>query len=271
MKDYIKKYPNIDGDGVPLSSDFCDWMVLIHGKVTDIGGVPIVTERVLSAKNVTSYRNVNHWSESGIIPDARAADSQDWRKYTLAEFLWVAAVAKLREFGVPLDSLKTAYSMIWEKGSIVMDAVVASCLTKVPVFLVLQSGGKAYATDQEGLWRLDGNLVYGDTLRINFNDIFQAQIEGADAYEPIYRLALTVSKPEYKVITALRKTGVESVSIKKTGKGNSRIEVVEIADKSKSAKQLVDDISYGEISIKVEKGQQAIRRITRKFNDDDDD
>lgn len=62
------------------------------------------------------YRVINHWDQSGLLPDGVKGDG-GWRKFTLPEMVWLKAMVRMRDFGLPLYKIAQARkgAMWWSK------------------------------------------------------------------------------------------------------------------------------------------------------------
>jgi DNA-binding transcriptional MerR regulator len=63
-----------------------------------------------------AYRVINHWDQSGLLPEGVKGDG-GWRKFTLPEMVWLKAMVRMRDFGLPLDKIARARNgaMRWSK------------------------------------------------------------------------------------------------------------------------------------------------------------
>jgi len=63
-----------------------------------------------------SYRVINHWHATGILPKGVSDDGVGWRKFTFIELVWLKAVSKFREFGFSLEKIAKVRDQImqWE-------------------------------------------------------------------------------------------------------------------------------------------------------------
>ena len=64
-----------------------------------------------------SYRVINHWHATGILPEGVSDEGNGWRKFTFIELVWLKAVTKLRDFGFSLEKIAMVRNQImqWEK------------------------------------------------------------------------------------------------------------------------------------------------------------
>ncbi|MBU0472084.1 MAG: MerR family transcriptional regulator, partial [Nanoarchaeota archaeon] len=61
-----------------------------------------------------SYRQINHWTEQGLIDDTRTKDSK-WRKFSLIDLVWIHIIRELKEFGFPNNKIKIVKETILDK------------------------------------------------------------------------------------------------------------------------------------------------------------
>ena len=52
-----------------------------------------------------TYRTINHWCSVGLLDDSRI-NSQGWRKFSMVELAFISIISALRNFGVPLETIK---------------------------------------------------------------------------------------------------------------------------------------------------------------------
>ena len=52
-----------------------------------------------------TYRTINHWCKMGLIDDSRT-NTQGWRKFSIVELALISIISTLRNFGIPLGTIK---------------------------------------------------------------------------------------------------------------------------------------------------------------------
>lgn len=95
--------------------DFCEYYSDEHKELHKK-----VRERKYTVKNTdVTYRVINHWDEKEILPDGSVSSPDGWRKFSLVELLWLHAVKKFREFGLPLETIKKIKELVlmWDAAS----------------------------------------------------------------------------------------------------------------------------------------------------------
>lgn len=227
-----------------------------------------LTSRIYTRRHTgISYRVLNHWAYSGIIPDVRTATAREhgaaeWRRFTIVEAIWINIVRKLREFGLSMPLLKTASDQIWESKGSKLAAAIIACGKRVVVFLLIDSEGNILITDQEGLVAADVETGFGTLLRININDVLCDALDARENYDPKFRMTDVLSPREYEILHMLRKSTTQRITIEKRS-GKAKSYVIE----SDSEFDNIDSVlspEYGEISLKIHDGRIASKKIKTK-------
>lgn len=79
---------------------------------------PKITEKImpLSITGV-SARNYFNWKKEGLIPESEESTNdtdRSWVRLNLIEYVWIKIVQSLREFGVPIDTIRISKTMMFE-------------------------------------------------------------------------------------------------------------------------------------------------------------
>ncbi|MGE3799470.1 MAG: MerR family transcriptional regulator [Candidatus Kapaibacterium sp.] len=65
-----------------------------------------VNEKLYTVKETDlTYRALNHWTELELLEDDRE-EGKGWRKFSMADLVWIRILTDLRYFGVPIEKLK---------------------------------------------------------------------------------------------------------------------------------------------------------------------
>lgn len=102
-----------------------------------------------------SYRTINHWAETGILPEG-VAKSGEWKKFSDLEVAWIKIIKCLRNYGLSLKKISGIRSQIlkWDKKTDtypVFENYVARTFVSDsdPYIVVFEDGAATLASMQE--------------------------------------------------------------------------------------------------------------------------
>lgn len=219
-----------------------------------------------------TYRVVNHWDESNLMPDGVVAGG--WRKFNYVEMTWLRIVQHLRDFGMPLKLILKAKEGIidWHKDT---DSyphfeyyVAAGLISDLDTYVAVAKDGRAglVSADEIPLLKFANNGPL-DLVLISIKGIIKAfGIKNI----PDPELTLTIGKKEGEIFAVLDGENKEV----KVGMKNRAINDVEttqslpVKDSFKEIdKKFKNSKFFGEVTIKYENGVQQSRevRTRRRF------
>jgi DNA-binding transcriptional MerR regulator len=229
----------------------------------------VLNDRRFSAKETNiSYRMVNHWKSLGILPEG-ASDSEGWSKFTLLELIWIRIAMKLRDFGMPLESLGEIKEQImdWHEKT-----------KNYPVFEYYV--GKAWLSDNDPyvIVSFDRFAEIGTALEIELSkylnsipsNVLQISIKSIlretgiqpKAAKPLHSL----SQAEEDLLGAIRMKPNKEIKVKLDDErritGIEEIEEeINPEEVSKAYQDMKESEAYGEVQIKYVKGKPIHQKI----------
>lgn len=261
-----KQHPHLlaGGDGYDLA--FANYTQSKGGKFLS----SFLNEKRYTIKDTEqTYRIINHWSSLCLLEDERT-DQSKWRKLSLLDLLWIHAVVELREFGFPLEKVRTVRESLFPrgaKGTIIpfFEFAIAEVIAhKTEQCLIVFDNGSATAISGE---MLDVNHRFSDIenyICINLNRVVSKVLKGKD-FSPAFRNVQTLNEDETEVLLNMRSGKYESVSVKMK---NGEIELIEATESIESQKKLIEllkDADYQNIEVKTRDGKIAsIKRTVKK-------
>lgn len=99
-----------------------------------------------------AYRVVSHWDDNGLLPRGVKSNGENWRKFSVVERVWIKAVDRLRDFGMPLSKIATACENImqWnEKEQTYLwfeYCIIRAWFSETDAYIIVLPNGKAHAT-----------------------------------------------------------------------------------------------------------------------------
>lgn len=213
-----------------------------------------------------TYRVINHWTEKGLLNDARADGSLGWRKFSLKDLLWLRILRELREFGLPLDKLKKTHRTLVQKNpEPVLEVAIGMCLKRYPVFLVVMNDGQADIANQPSIEFTDELHGYRPFIRINLNTIFR-EIMGdrTGKYAPLGHASFQLDGTEMDMLESIHDQNSDSVNVIKKDGNIARIETRKKVEGAARIVDLLNETGFGEVTVKVENGKPVHTEILKK-------
>lgn len=261
-----KQFPHLlaGGDGFDLA--FAQYT---QGKSGKLYSSYLNEKRHTIKDTEMTYRLINHWSSVGIFEDDRT-DQSKWRKLSLLDIFWIHSVVGLREFGFPLEKVRTVRESLFprtSKGVIIpfFEFAVAQVIAhKTEQCLIVFENGSATALSGE---MLDVNHRFSDIenyICINLNRIVSKVLKGKD-FSPAFLNVQTLNDDETEMLLQMRSGKYESVSVKmKDGK----VELIEATETMEAQKRLVEILQeedFQDIELMRRDGQTvSIKRKIQK-------
>lgn len=213
-----------------------------------------------------SYRVINHWTAQGLLDDDREDDSKDWRKLSLKDLLWLRVLRELRRFGLPLETLRTAYqslNYVGNKPSYNLEAAIGMCLIREPVFVVVFNDGHAELAAPDCLQFTDAIAGYQTYIRINLN-LLWCEILGKSCYKPKPPSFSGLSSAEMDPISAMRDEDHDAVHISLKEGDITRIDTSKKVEGAQRIVDLLQETEFGEITVQVENGKAVHTHMVKK-------
>ena len=119
-----------------------------------------------------SPRVLNHWIKNGLIEDERPG-GKGWHRFSPSDMFWIKTLIKLREFGVPIETLKSVKKELEAGGNshskrpLLEYYIAHTFFKKKPTRILVFSNGEALIASQE---EIDTALQFG-TIQDDFISI----------------------------------------------------------------------------------------------------
>lgn len=213
----------------------------------------------------TSYRSINHWTEEGLLDDDRS-EGTGWRKLSFKELIWLRVLHDLRQFGLSLEKLRETFKTLRPAHSIEFETGLALCFQKpsTPVFVVVFDDGSAEVATLRSLRVTDYMVGYDlPYIRINLNALC-CQVLGSDKLMPPRLPPLELLDKEREVFKLLHEGGADEVRLRLKDGAVSEIESVKKHEGAQRIADLMQDINYGEITVKIERGKPVHTTTVKK-------
>ena len=236
--------------------------------------LPEMRDRNIDLRDVpNSYRTINYWESAGVLDDYRNPPGQGWRKFSLIDMAFLAIIAQLRENGLSIEKIKLAKMCLFSTwlipqerdGETIMTfpdftisilefafmRVIGGKFFDGNTYLMIAGNGQAeLMTEQDMILNRTAGILPNNYFYMNLNALFRDYI--GDLASVVEEHFLTLSSGETSLLNRIRNTSDnETFDIKcKNGKimfFNRKFKV----NPSGELHNLIDDIKYGEITIKI--------------------
>jgi DNA-binding transcriptional MerR regulator len=226
----------------------------------------LMNERRYTIKDTdATYRAINHWTEQGLLDDDRA-DNSGWRKLSSKDVVWLRILGELRKFGLPLEKLRETHKSLSPSTSIEFEAALALCFQKpaTPVFVVVFDDGYAEVATLRSLriteYMVGYELPY---IRINMNALCCQMLGNASLMPPL-KMPIELVGSEQEIVEALR--GADNSEVRfLVNKGDiEEIQQVKKLEGLQHIATLMQKISHGEVTVKIENGRPVHTTTIKK-------
>ncbi len=227
-------------------------------------------ERKVNLSTVT-YRQLNSWEEHDLLTIDR--ENREWRKFSLMDAIWVRIVRDLREFGYPLEKIKTAkesLSLYSEKCKVSMPLLefftAFAIGKKMPVVVLFFSDGVAVPASFTQYKVTKEIFDVENHIHVNLNGILQGFFPHIDM-KPKYELEVPVSIEEVELLAFMRVKTFEKIEVHYR---NGRMDTLEGLERV-SVKNRISDIlreqKYSRIELIQEDGKvtSIVRKIKKRI------
>jgi DNA-binding transcriptional MerR regulator len=236
----------------------------------------LLTEKRYTASEADlSYRTINHWSEVGLLDDDRDAPGQGWRRFSIADLVWVYIITELRSYGVPLEKIAATKKFLFfrhpkkkyyeqEFEYYVMAAMGGNSVSLV----VFDSGACEFVTSAE----LAENQILLESQTVSYILINVNRIVKKIPH-PVLRTIETrhdyfstasLSMAEKGIFWAIRNGNFDSITVRLK---NGTVDMLE-AEESLDARERVVDLlksgNFQDISVKQNNGKVVSVKRTLK-------
>jgi hypothetical protein len=249
------------------------------GKLTGVGKfIEYINAPRFTVKSTeSSYRVIGSWIELGLV-DIKTKELK-WKKFSIADIIWIRLINELRNFGVSLSLIKEAKKWLFleyyltvkenpewkftDNQAYLFEYYVLLALSKKAVNFVFFPNGQAFLATPE---QLSFNIEYLGLRRfiqINFSDLVK-EVFGKKDLKTEYSRSVTLSIEESEIIDKLRSGNISNLEIKLKNGKIERIEISEPIDPNTEISELLKDGDFQDITIKQKEGKVVSVKQTIK-------
>ncbi len=229
-----------------------------------------------------TYRIINSWASAGLLPERREDGSEEWRRLSVVDSVWIQILLTMREFGFSLAKAKKTYNCLMqdEEGRDLkkIDAAILACFRKppLPIFVIVLEDGEAEVCDLHAIDDCDHAFGYQNILRINVNAILKRLFKNLDQpVAPSLRMnkdeagryfdchGTLADDDESDVLQALRDEKIASVRVRKKGDKIKDVETTSFEQKDPKVFEILNGMDYGEFTVKVENGKPVHAQVRK--------
>jgi DNA-binding transcriptional MerR regulator len=184
-----RKYSLAHGDSFDL--DFSRFLEAKSGEgITEKMEAFVYSSRFLIQDTDNTYRAINHWTTSGLIDDTRESDAK-WRKFNLAEIIWITIISHLRQFDMSIKKIKEIKKHIFDtnapRDDLFMYYIMVAYIGKSEVKLIVFENGEADLVRDSSMGLSKSMMDRTDYLSVSFTSIidtiFERKYERKDLFQ----------------------------------------------------------------------------------------
>ncbi|MCC7357575.1 MerR family transcriptional regulator [Candidatus Uhrbacteria bacterium] len=218
-----------------------------------------------------AYRVINHWDQSGLLPDGVRGDGS-WRKFTLPEMVWLKAVVRMRDFGLPLEKIAYARkgAMSWNKQRERYPCfeyyLAKAWLSDADTYILVMSDGEAEVATVAQIEAAKLFLDSFDVLLISLKAI----LKGMGLHTPAVKTLFALSEKDIELLTSIHMGNNNDIKVKIDDQGEiTEIESTETTTSPLAPHRLKNQVEqekmYGQVVTKYENGvPKSVQVTTRK-------
>lgn len=224
----------------------------------------------VSSTGVTA-RVMSHWKDLGLLPEGVA--NEGWKKFTLVEIVWLEAIQRMRDFGLPLEAIREArenvlqWDEVEEHYPIFEFYLSQAWFTEEDTYIVIVKGGSDIGSSQD-IER--AKLISGSRHMLLIS--LKVLLSG---------LGYTVKRPdnlvslapdEKRALAAIRFYGADKVMLKMDGRRVAEIEHSKVLSELPHNFEIDEDFKldsvYGSVETQYENGKRRSVRVTKRERTD---
>ncbi|MDR0803877.1 MAG: helix-turn-helix domain-containing protein [Rickettsiales bacterium] len=243
-------------------------------------------------KTAATYRSINYWESVGVLDDPRNVSGHGWRKFSSIDTAFIAIITQLRAAGFSIEKIKqTKESLFAEwifpeiQGDKLVVGISETSITALEfafqrmllgkqfgeklftgnVYLIIDDDGRAEVMmNQDFLINRSLGLLPHNYYILNLNALFSEYI--SDTLVKIWDEKTDVLDDNESVaLNTIRAAGNdETITLKRDGKKITLIERKFSSAPSGELHNLIDEIKYGELTIKIRNGKPVIAHAIKQ-------
>jgi DNA-binding transcriptional MerR regulator len=258
-----------DGRGNAFIADFSTYL-------QDTKGEFKTTKEILNKRQYTvgktniSYRNINHWGASGLLPEGVKDDGTGWRKFTFIEVVWVKILERLREFGFSIEKIAKARdtAMEWDANTdsypIFEYYVIKAWASKADPYVVFLIDGTAEVLTSAEIEKQKVFSGSNDLLVISLKSVLKEM--GRNPLKPY--MLFELSDKEVDLLSEIRLEGNKEVKVKVKNGHLDEIEMTKMYPEAPPLEDINRDLKKGgafaEVVTKYEGGKKQSAEVKTK-------
>lgn len=227
-----------------------------------------------------SPRTVNYWTEIGVLDKSSLQESNKWHKFSFVDIVFIHLVAKLRDFGLNLEKIKTTkhdlYRLISLKDengtevfktplSVLETAILLAFVLKNHgnIYLLMTNSGQAtYTTEESLVLNREHHNLPDAYIYLNLNDLLNKNeiINNIRAEIRHETPKDALDDNEKQVVDSLRDVCTEQIEITKDSQQGKLLYMKTL--KNITNQKNDDDAEFGETREIKQKGK-IIRRTLK--------
>ncbi len=228
------------------------------------------SERKIKLQTVT-YRQLNSWEEHGLLTIKRK--DRGWRRFSIMEALWLKLISELREFGLPLEKIKTTKESLStgsKKYGVAMPMLefftAFAIGNKMPVMLLVFTDGVAIPVSYTQYKAAKEVAGLDNHIQIGLNELLQSFFPQVDL-KPKYKGELPFSVNEMELLAYLRIGDFEKITVKFNNGQMEKFEGVQRLKAKKRIEEIIREHRYQDIQLQEEDGEitAVFQTIKKRF------
>ena len=259
----------IDGRGDAFIADFSTYLQDTKGEFKS-------TKEFINKRQYTvgttklSYRNINHWGSSGLLPEGVKDDGTGWRKFTFIEVVWLKILERVREFGLSIEKIAKARdtAMEWDPNTdtypIFEYYVIKAWASKADPYVVFLIDGTAEVLTSVEIEKHKLLSGSNDLLAISLKSVLKEM--GRNPIKP--HMLFELSSKEVDLLEEIRLKGNKEVKVKVKNGQLDEIEMTRMYPEAPPLEDINRDLkqegAFAEVVTKYESGKKQSAEVKTK-------
>ena len=229
--------------------------------------------------NITP-RTINYWSEIGLFDKNNQIADNKWHKFSFVDIVFILIVAKLRDFGMNLEKIKTTKRDLYKLVALTDDndqTIFESRLSVIEtaillafslqnhgnVYLLIENSGQAtYFMDESFCLNRDRETLPDTYIYLNLNDLLHKNQIVGTLMAKMQKMPQkhTLTSNEKQVLDVLRQNNTEQIDITKDSKNGKLLYMKTL--KNITNAQIDENTGFGEIR-EIKQNGKVLRRTVK--------
>lgn len=170
-----------------------------------------------------TYRTANHWEENGLITNHRRKKS-GWRLFSRMDLIWCMIIKELRQFGVPLETIKVAKKHLFkpmekdrftekelEKPGSELEYYSILTMQRFFIYIIVFNTGEATIVFEDDIGEAQKEFGKDNFISINLNNITSKWLF---PFPTVYYSGKGLFEEELEIIEQIRNGEFSKITIK---------------------------------------------------------